>query len=90
MSNNRNSEYYYKLENPYEHFDHKLGSKIWPSSDPEDSPYDDYICKYCGKKFFIQMCGASWVGEPPFHEQGKKILRKHLMYCKNFNVDNNE
>ena len=76
--------FHYKLENPFEHFDYSLGSKVWPSSDPNDSPFDKYTCNYCGKKFSIQMCGSRHIDEPSFRDRAKESLREHLMYCKDF------
>lgn len=31
------------------------GSKIWPSNDPNDSPFDEFICKVCGWGFSARM-----------------------------------
>ncbi len=40
-----------------EHFGVERGSKMWPSPDPTDSPFDTYICRYCGWSFEQRTCG---------------------------------
>lgn len=41
-----------------DYFDRKSGSKVWPSSDPKDTPFDTFTCKICGYTFTEQMYGA--------------------------------
>ena len=62
----------------FDFYNHEFGSKVWPSLDPEDSPFDKYICIACGKEFSIQMCGVLAIGES-FFDKAEIILRKHLL-----------
>lgn len=65
--------------NESDYFTLKMGSKIWPSEDPNDSPFDDFTCKLCGYTFNQQMCGSSFQREPSFQEQAHKKMVEHLM-----------
>ncbi|RPJ19440.1 MAG: hypothetical protein EHM26_07725 [Desulfobacteraceae bacterium] len=59
-------------------FEHKSGSKVWPSSDPSDSPFDRFTCKVCGKVFSVEMYGATNLGEPTFETAAFKLLGDHI------------
>jgi len=61
------------------YFDYQLGSKVWPSDDPEDSPFDIYTCKICEEKLSIQSVGTYYIGEPSFGALALKSLREHLL-----------
>ena len=75
-------------------FDHRSGSKVWPSSDPEDSPYDSFICKRCGEKIKCLMYGTKFISDPSFEDQAEDILQSHLMthcsdsFLRNLNTTN--
>ena len=62
-----------------DYFTVKSGSKVWPSSDPADSPIDKFTCKICGWSFHHQMYGHynPEFGNP-FDEVGK-IQKEHLL-----------
>jgi hypothetical protein len=82
----------------WDQFDHKRGSRrgssVWPSDDPKDSPYDEYICKRCGKKLSLQMYGSQFIGDPSFDDQALDQLQTHLMshcsdsFLQNLNTNN--
>ena len=69
---------------PWSEFIHKSGSKVWPSSDPEDSPFDTFECKHCGKILVVQMYGEQWVWEKSFEEKASDYLIMHLNLCRDF------
>lgn len=52
-----------------------LGSKVWPSNDPNDSPYDIYKCKRCGFEFIFKSCGSFQIGE-------KEAIGKFIQHQK--------
>ncbi len=62
-------------------FEHKSGSKQWPSDDPKDSPIDDFTCKKCGKVFALQMYGGRSMLRPSFEKYAYTVLEKHI-YAK--------
>lgn len=65
-------------------FKSKQLSKIWPSSDPNDIPFTEYVCKICSEKLTPQSCGSFNMGEPSFEERIEKELREHLIqHCSN-------
>ena len=77
-----------KRKQPFSSFDHfsvESGSGMWPSSDPDDSPFDKFICIHCGASKKIQMYGSIPIGES-FDDKAREILRDHLMICKEFNL----
>ena len=39
------------------HIDRISGSDHWPSSDPKDSPFDDFECRRCGATWAVRMGG---------------------------------
>ncbi len=55
------------------------GSKIWPSDDPNDSPFDKFRCNHCYTSLSIQMGGSCYVDMPSFEERAKQELREHLL-----------
>ena len=58
-------------------FDRQSGSKVWPSSDPLDSPYDKFKCKICGWTVPIRMNGSFPIEfDVNFYRDG--ILTQHL------------
>ena len=62
----------------YDYFDHKSGSEVWPSNNPNDSPYDDFTCKLCGFTFSQQMYGSFMTGENPNYDAEFK-MQEHIM-----------
>ena len=68
----------------FDHFTYISGSKIWPSDDPEDSPFDTFTCKHCGASKKIEMYGSRYIDEPSFEDNAKIILREHLSLCEHF------
>jgi len=73
-----------ELKSAYDEFNETVGSKIWPSSDPSDSPFNKFECKHCKKVISIQMYGSIFIGSLSFDEAAKKKLRKHLLSCAPF------
>ena len=63
----------------YDAFIHVQGSKVWPSSDPNDSPFDNFTCKICGHKLSIQMYGSWMISGPTLEEQASIMLSMHLL-----------
>ncbi len=59
-------------------FEHFSGSKVWPSSDPMDSPFDQFVCRSCGKRFSLQMYGSFSINGPNFEECALISLAEHL------------
>ena len=73
----------------WDEFDHTIGSKTWPSSDPEDSPFDTFVCKRCGEKIKCQMYGTQPITDPSFDEKAEDILQGHLMtHCSDSLLQN--
>lgn len=68
----------------YSNFQRKPLSKIWPSTDPKDIPFDEFTCNFCGKKLVLQSCGSYFIGEKSFEEKIAEALLHHLKYeCNN-------
>jgi DNA-directed RNA polymerase subunit M/transcription elongation factor TFIIS len=71
-------------------FSHKCGSNVWPSSDPNDSPYDTFTCKECGYTFKEQIYGAFTIGEKRGEERAEEKMLNHIaMFHKAGLVDEN-
>ena len=75
-----NSGYAPPSDDLYENFKIISGSNVWPSSDPNDSPFDKFICKRCGKSIEVQMYGERYTNGPTFEEQAEVTLLKHLAF----------
>ena len=60
-------------------FKSKQLSSIWPSNNPKDIPFTEYICKLCGYKIELQSCGSYYLSEPSFEERIREHLREHLL-----------
>jgi len=67
----------------FDHFNHKSGSDVWPSDNPNDSPYDTFTCRHCGRSTELRMYGSFGLGEDPWKE-AKDFLREHLLICPKF------
>ena len=67
----------------FDHFERVPGSDEWPSTDPKNSPFDEFICRHCNRVGKIQMYGSLPVGES-FEEKARVILRDHLGLCPKF------
>ena len=52
-------------------------SKIWPSDDPNDSPYNRFRCKECNWSFDALIYGAFPIGVDPYDAVRKRIV-EHL------------
>ena len=63
----------------FNEFEETYGSNIWPSTDPNDSPFNEFKCKHCGEVLSLQMCGESYIGDTPFEDLAKDALREQLM-----------
>lgn len=63
-----------------DHFTVKSGSRIWPSDDPADSPFDSFTCNHCGERLSVQVYGAFRIGQEP---EGRvaSALGEHLRCC---------
>ncbi len=59
---------------PNEFFECHQGSRVWPSNDPNDSPYDSFICLKCGYTFDMLMGGSFPIDYNPHEEAEKKML----------------
>ncbi len=68
----------YERDEVWGNFEVKLGSKQWPSDDPNDSPFDQFVCKLCGKSFSLQTNGGFYVGESKPGEDNLIILAEHM------------
>ena len=66
------------MDNEYneilDYFHEKYGSKIWPSDDPNDSPFNTFTCKQCGYEFEYRVFGSFPIGTDHYAEAKKKIL----------------
>ncbi|MBA7541498.1 hypothetical protein ES705_33812 [subsurface metagenome] len=65
------------VNEPMDYFEWKSGSKVWPSSDPNDSPFDTFTCKICGWSSLIRVNGAFPIGINPWDEVWIRIS-EHL------------
>ncbi len=63
----------------FNEFEETYGSNIWPSTDPNDSPFNEFKCKHCGEVLSLQIFGSSYVGGPSLEDLAKNALREHLM-----------
>jgi len=68
----------------YSMFNTKELSDVWPSDNPKDIPFTEYVCKICGHEMVLQSCGSYYPGhEPTFEERINKQLREHLLeHCQ--------
>ena len=66
-------------------FSETNNSTHWPSSDPNDSPYNTFKCKICGWRFDALVCGTFNIGEDPYDAIKKKAL-EHLAFKHNIGV----
>jgi len=73
----------------WDFFEHECGSKVWPSDDPEDSPFDKYTCKKCGALFVLQMYGSRMIGELTFEVEALQQLRDHII-AAHIQIENQE
>ncbi len=62
---------------PMDYFKWKSGSKVWPSSDPNDSPVDTFTCKLCDWSFRVQIYGSFPIGTNPW-DKVKDRVSGHL------------
>lgn len=69
---------------PWSEFNRISGSDIWPSSNPKDSPFDQFICKHCGKILVFQMYGEVWRWEKTLDDRASDGLLNHLNMCSGF------
>ena len=65
-----------------------MGSKIWPSDDPEDSPIDIFRCIYCGHEIRFMGCGSFFEGEQE-KEAKSVVLQKvnHRIVCSAWPIE---
>lgn len=69
-------------------FTYKCGSNVYPSTDPQDSPFSSYVCDYCGGVITFQEFGSFFIGTrdlPGDRERIQKNLRDdidwHMKHC---------
>ena len=63
------------------HFTREYGSKSWPSTDPDDSPFDKFTCKQCGRFQHLEAYGVRPNDAPPFEQLIVSYLKSHLAVC---------
>lgn len=63
----------------FSEFKETLESKVWPSSNPNDSPFNKFECKHCGVTLELQIFGSRCIGEPSFNDLVRESLRAHLL-----------
>ena len=63
----------------YNYFDRIYGSKIWPSDDPNDSPFDTFKCKLCDWKFKEKSNGIFYQGQTTPETIILKKMTRHLI-----------
>ena len=61
-----------------EWFREELGSSIWPSDNPKDSPFNKFTCSVCGWSFFAQIYGSFPIGFDPYIDV-KLRQQEHLI-----------
>lgn len=65
-------------------FTHQSGSKVWPSDDKDDSPFDKYVCDQCGYEYNYQAYGLFYMkpGDSidEFTNNRAKELREVLLW----------
>ena len=59
-------------------FDETYRSKVWPSNDPKDSPYNIFKCRLCGFEFEQRIFGDFDIGEDPYDAVKEKEIQ-HLL-----------
>lgn len=64
-----------------EHFDYISGSNQWPSNDPEDSPFNTYVCLHCGYEIYHQDYGSWPTNEPSPQDRLLARLTYHIVGC---------
>ena len=52
-------------------------SEVWPSNNPEDSPFNKFICDLCSFSFECAIYGSFPLGTNPYSEVRRK-MREHL------------
>lgn len=64
------------------HFMRESGSNVWPSTDPDDSPFDKFTCKQCGEVEHLEAYGSRPNDAPSFEEKIVSYLKSHLAVCQ--------
>ncbi len=63
-------------------FEEIYGSKVWPSNDPKDSPYNTFKCRLCDFKFEARIFGDFDIAIDPYVEvknrQLEHLLERHI------------
>lgn len=72
------------MYNVYSQFIETFGSSIWPSDDPNDSPFNTFTCKHCGKAFKLKCFGACKLGDKSFYYRNSDVLSNHIKKCQQF------
>ena len=65
-----------KTKKLWDYFKEISGSKIWPSEDPKDSPFNTIICKLCDWSWKYQAYGSFPIDDH-FNQLSK--MRNHLL-----------
>ena len=63
-------------------FDEIFGSRVWPSNDPNDTPYNKFKCQLCDFEFKERIFGDFDIGDDPYdrvrERELKHILKHHI------------
>ena len=59
-------------------FKHKSGSNVQPSTDPNDSEYDEFTCNLCGWSFSMRMYGCFDIGHDPWKDAKEKQMEHFI------------
>jgi len=62
----------------YDYVTESQNSKVWPSNDPDDCPYNTFTCKLCGWRFDVRIYGAFPAGYDPYDDV-RSIITEHLV-----------
>ena len=68
---------------PIDYFERKPGSKMWPSSDPNDSPVDTFTCKLCGWSFNERIYGSFPIHDDPWGRALRRMFEHLVIKHKN-------
>lgn len=68
-----------KLNKALDFFSCVSGSKQWPSSDPNDSPYDKFVCTKCGWTFEEKTCGTFSTRDLTWKQKAEQKAVDHLI-----------
>ncbi len=67
------------MKSIFDLFKRKSGSNVWPSDDPQDSPFDTFTCHICGESISLQIYGERPIDSKSFDERAADALRDHML-----------